>query len=229
MQRFLTLFKYAVIGLASILLVSLLIGLISAAFDDKPRRVVRQSAPVYAEIPPVRQYSREDELIDVYTHAYDASARLSRADFRQIAKFELLQADWNAALAPLVRGLRDSNMVPDEWAQSARRYLNDAEMIKVKMAVAAAQVEDPKARSFLNQVSGINNQILTAWEDIRQAVANGDNDAYRQAGMRAQGLAQEKANVAGPVLRGLREKLGDKVVDGALERELRELARKVGM
>jgi hypothetical protein len=120
-------------------------------------------------------------------------------------------------------------MVPDEWAQSARRYLNDVEMIKVKMGVAAAQVEDSSARSFLQQISGINNQIFIAWEDIRQAVANGDNDAYRRAGMRAQGLAQEKANVAGPVLRRLREKLGDKAVDGALERELRELARKVGM
>jgi hypothetical protein len=71
--------------------------------------------------------------------------------------------------------------------------------------------------------------MFVAWEDVRQAMANGDNDAYRRAGMRAQGLAQEKANVAGPVLRRLREKLGDKAVDGALERELRELARKVGM
>ena len=47
--------------------------------------------------------------------------------------------------------------------------------------------------------------------------------------MRAQGLAQEKANVAGPILRRLREKVGDKAVDGGIERELRELANKVGM
>jgi hypothetical protein len=47
--------------------------------------------------------------------------------------------------------------------------------------------------------------------------------------MRAQQLAQEKAGVAGPVLRRLREKFGDKVVDGAIERELRELARKTGL
>ena len=170
----------------------------------------------------------EDQLIDVYSHAYNASGKLSRGDFRMIAKFELLQADWNAALTPMVRGLRDPGMVPEEWARSARRYLNEAEMIKVKMGIAAAQVEDSSARSIVKQIADINSQMFVAWEDVRQAVANGDNDAYRRAGMRAQGLAQEKANVAGPVLRRLREKLGDKVVDGALERELRELARKVG-
>lgn len=171
----------------------------------------------------------EDQLIDVYSHAYNASGKLSRGDFRMIAKFELLQADWNAALTPMVRGLRDPGMVPEEWARSARRYLNEAEIIKVKMGVAAAQVEDPSARSIVRRIADINSQMFIAWEDVRQAMANGDNDAYRRAGMRAQGLAQEKANVAGPVLRRLREKLGDKVVDGALERELRELARKVGM
>jgi hypothetical protein len=171
----------------------------------------------------------EDQLIDVYSHAYNASGKLSKGDFRMIAKFELLQADWNAALTPMVKGLRDPGMVPEEWARSARRYLNEAEMIKVKMGIAAAQVEDSSARSIVRQIADINSQIFIAWEDIRQAMANGDNDAYRRAGLRAQGLAQEKANLAGPVLRRLREKLGDKVVDGALERELRELARKVGM
>jgi hypothetical protein len=210
-----------------------LIGIIVVALEDKPkampRRVEVRSVSVAPPVEAVREVSREDQMLDVYSYAYDSTGKLSKGDFRQIIKFELLQADWNAALAPLVRGLRDPNMVPDEWAQSARRYLNDAEMIKVKMGVAAAQVEDSSARSFLQQISGINNQIFIAWEEIRQAVANGDNDAYRRAGMRAQGLAQEKANVAGPVLRRLREKLGDKVVDGALERELRELARKVGM
>lgn len=170
----------------------------------------------------------EDQLIDVYSHAYNASGKLTKGDFRMIAKFELLQADWNAALTPMVKGLRDPGMVPEEWARSARRYLNEAEMIKVKMGIAAAQVEDSSARSIVKQIADINSQMFVAWEDVRQAVANGDNDAYRRAGMRAQGLAQEKANVAGPVLRRLREKLGDKVVDGALERELRELARKVG-
>lgn len=171
----------------------------------------------------------EEQLIDVYSHAYNASGKLSKGDFRMIAKFELLQADWNAALTPMVRGLRDPGMVPEEWARSARRYLNEAEIIKVKMGIAAAQVEDSSARSIVKQIADINAQMFVAWEDVRQAMANGDNDAYRRAGMRAQGLAQEKANVAGPVLRRLREKLGDKAVDGALERELRELARKVGM
>lgn len=171
----------------------------------------------------------EDQLIDVYSHAYNAPGKLSRGDFRMIAKFELLQADWNAALTPMVKGLRDPGMVPEEWARSARRYLNEAEIIKVKMGIAAAQVEDSSARSIVKQIADINGQMFVAWEDVRQAMANGDNDAYRRAGMRAQGLAQEKATVAGPVLRRLREKLGDKAVDGALERELRELARKVGM
>lgn len=171
----------------------------------------------------------EDQLIDVYSHAYNASGKLTKGDFRMIAKFELLQADWNAALTPMVRGLRDPGMVPEEWARSARRYLNEAEIIKVKMGIAAAQVEDSSARSIVKQIADINAQMFVAWEDVRQAMANGDNDAYRRAGMRAQGLAQEKATVAGPVLRRLREKLGDKAVDGALERELRELARKVGM
>ncbi len=171
----------------------------------------------------------EEQLIDVYSHAYNASGKLSKGDFRMIAKFELLQADWNAALTPMVKGLRDPGMVPEEWARSARRYLNEAEMIKVKMGIAAAQVEDSSARSIVRQIADINSQMFVAWEDVRQAMANGDNDATRRAGMRAQSLAQEKANVAGPVLRRLREKLGDKAVDGALERELRELARKVGM
>lgn len=171
----------------------------------------------------------EDQLIDVYSHAYNSSGKLTKGDFRMIAKFELLQADWNTALTPMVKGLRDPGMVPEEWARSARRYLNEAEMIKVKMGIAAAQVEDSSARYIVKQIADINAQIFVAWEDVRQAMANGDNDAYRRAGMRAQGLAQEKANVAGPVLRRLREKLGDKAVDGALERELRELARKVGM
>jgi hypothetical protein len=171
----------------------------------------------------------EEQLIDVYSHAYNSSGKLTKGDFRMIAKFELLQADWNAALTPMVKGLRDPGMVPEEWARSARRFLNEAEMVKVKMGIAAAQVEDSSARSIVRQIADINSQMFVAWEDVRQAMANGDNDAYRRAGMRAQGLAQEKANVAGPVLRRLREKLGDKAVDGALERELRELARKVGI
>ena len=171
----------------------------------------------------------EDQLIDVYSHAYKASGKLSKGDFRMIVKFELLQADWNAALTPMVKGLRDPGMVPEEWARSARRYLNEAEMIKVKMGITAAQVEDSSGRSIVKQIADINSQMFVAWEDVRQAMANGDNDAYRRAGMRAQSLAQEKATVAGPVLLRLREKLGDKAVDGALERELRELARKIGI
>lgn len=171
----------------------------------------------------------EDELVDVYSHAYDASGKLSKADFRQIARFELLAADWNSELAPLVRGLRDPGMVPSEWARSARRTLDQVAQIKLKMSIAASQVEDASARSLVRQIADINGQMLAAWEDIRQAIAEGDNDAYRRAGMRAQGLAQEKVTVAGPILRRLREKLGDKAVDGALERELREMARKSGL
>jgi hypothetical protein len=210
-----------------------LIGIIFVALEDEPRamprRVEVRSVSATPSVEVVREVSREDQMVDVYSYAYAAKGKLSKGDFRQIVKFELLQADWNAALTPLVRGLRDPNMVPEEWARSARRYLNEAEMIKVKMGIAAAQVEDSSARSIVRQIADINSQIFVAWEDVRQAMANGDNDAYRRAGMRAQGLAQEKANVAGPVLRRLREKLGDKAVDGALERELRELARKVGM
>ena len=42
----------------------------------------------------------EEQLIDVYSHAYDSSGKLSKADFRQIARFEILVADWNAGLTP---------------------------------------------------------------------------------------------------------------------------------
>lgn len=171
----------------------------------------------------------EEQLVDVYSHAYGAAGKLSKADFRQIARFELLAADWNSELAPLVRGLRDPGMVPAEWARSARRSLDQVGQIKLKMTIAASQVEDASARSLVRQIADINGQMLSAWEDIRQAIAEGDNDAYRRAGMRAQGLAQEKVTVAGPILRRLREKLGDKAVDGALERELREMARKSGL
>ena len=229
MHRFLTLVMYAIVGLVSMLIVGLIIGLISSWFDEKPKMVVQKSATVSAEVPAVEEYSREDELIDAYTHAYNATAKLSRDDFRRIAKFELLQADWNAALTPLVKGLRDPEMVPDEWAKSARRYLNDAKIIKLKMAGVAAQVKDSSARSFLQKISGINDQMFVAWGEVRQALASGDNDAYRIAAMRARDLAQEKATEATPVIRRLREKLGETAVDGALERELRELARKAGI
>lgn len=171
----------------------------------------------------------EEQLIDVYSHAYDASGKLSKADFRQIARFEIMVADWNAGLAPMVRGLRDPGMVPAEWARSARRSLDDLSQLKLKMTIAVAQVEDASARSIVKQIADINGQMLFAWEDVRQAVIDGDEAAYRRAGIKAQGLAQEKIVVAGPVLRRLREKLGDKVVDGALERELREMARKAGL
>lgn len=171
----------------------------------------------------------EEQLIDVYSHAYDASGKLTKADFRQIARFEIMVADWNAGLAPMVRGLRDPGMVPAEWARSARRSLDDLSQLKLKMTIAVAQVEDASARSIVKQIADINGRMLIAWEDVRQAVIDGDESAYRRAGMKAQGLAQEKVVVAGPVIRRLREKLGDKVVDGALERELREMARKAGL
>lgn len=171
----------------------------------------------------------EDELIDGYSHAYNASGKLSKADFRMLAKLELLQSDWNNTLAPLVRGLRDPNLDPSQWARSARRTIDEMTEIRLKMSIAVAQIEDSRPRAIVNEIDGINSQMLIAWEDIRTAMANGDDDAYRRAGMRAQQLAQEKASVAGPVLRRLREKFGDKVIDGAIERELRELARKTGL
>lgn len=171
----------------------------------------------------------EDQLVDVYSHAYDASGKLTKADFRQIARFEIMVADWNAGLAPMVRGLRDPGMVPAEWARSARRSLDDLSQLKLKMTIAVSQIEDAPARSIVKQIADINGQMLFAWEDVRQAVIDGDEAAYRRAGMKAQGLAQEKIVVAGPVIRRLREKLGDKAVDGALERELREMARKAGL
>ena len=171
----------------------------------------------------------EEQLIEVYSHAYDSSGKLSKADFIQIARCELLSADWNAGLTPMVKGLRDPGMVPAEWARSARRSLDEVAQVKLKMTIAAAQVKDASARSIVKQIADINGQMLFAWEDVRQAVMDGDDDAYRRAGMKAQALAQEKIVVAGPVLRRLREKLGDKVVDGALERELREMARKSGL
>lgn len=171
----------------------------------------------------------EDELIDGYSHAYNVAGKLSKADFKMLVKFELLQADWNSTLAPLVRGLREPNMDPSQWARSARRSLDEITEIRVKMSIAAAQIEDSSARSIVKEIDGINSQMLTAWEDLRSAVASGDSDGYRRAGMKAQQLAQEKAGVAGPVLRRLRDKFGDKVIDGAIERELRELARKTGL
>ena len=171
----------------------------------------------------------EEQLIDVYSHAYDSSGKLSKADFIQIARCELLSAEWNAGLTPMVRGLRDPGMVPAEWARSARRSLDEVAQVKLKMSIAAAQVKDASARSIVKQIADINGQMLVAWEDVRQAVLDGDDAAYRRAGMKAQALAQEKIVVAGPVLRRLREKLGDKVVDGFLERELREMARKSGL
>lgn len=171
----------------------------------------------------------EEQLLDVYSHAYAASGKLSKADFKQILRFELMVADWNSELAPMVKGLRDPGMVPAEWARSARRSLDQVAQVRLKMAIAVSQVEDQSARSLVRQISDINGQMLTAWEDLRQAVMDGDDAAYRRAGMRAQALAQEKVTVAGPILRRLREKVGDKAVDGALERELRELSRKLGL
>lgn len=101
--------------------------------------------------------------------------------------------------------------------------------IRVKMSIASAQIEDSGPRSITKDIDAINARMIPAWEDVRSAVMRGDDEAYREAGMRAQRLAQDKAAVAGPVIRRLREKFGDKAIDGALERELRELARKTGM
>lgn len=172
---------------------------------------------------------REDQLIELYTYAYGCSSKLSLSDLRQIARFEKLQADWNTALAPLVKGLRDPNFTPEDWARTAQHHLNEVEKIKVRMAITATEVQETKAKATLSQISDLNNQIFSAWAEISQALSSGDSDAYRRAGVRSQSLAQEKANVAGPILRRLRDKLGDKAVEGALEREMRDLADKVGM
>lgn len=171
----------------------------------------------------------ESDLIDGYSHAYGSTGKLSKGDFRLISKFELLQADWNAALAPLVRGLRDPNLDTFAWARDARRTIDTMTQIRVKMSIASAQIEDSGPRSITKDIDAINARMIPAWEDVRSAVMRGDDEAYREAGMRAQRLAQDKAAVAGPVIRRLREKFGDKAIDGALERELRELARKTGM
>lgn len=179
-------------------------------------------------VSPVQAMS-EEQLLEVYSHAYDTSGKLSKSDFRQIVRFELLVADWNDELAPMVRGLRESDMVPSAWARSARGSLDALFQIKLKQAVVVFQVQDSSARSIVKQIADINTQMLHAWEEVRRAVLAGDDAAYRRAGMRAQALAQEKVVVAGPILRRLREKVGDEAVDGALERELREMARKSGL
>jgi hypothetical protein len=171
----------------------------------------------------------EEQMTEVYSYAYGAKGKLSKGDFRQVVRFELLQAEWNATLVPLVRGLNDPTVTPEQWDRMAQQRLNEALLIKTKMFMSAAQVEDASAQSIIKRASEINGKIHLAWVDMRQAMADGDKAAFRSAGLRGQALAQEKAMVAGPVIRRLREKLGDEVVDKALDRELRELARKVGM
>ena len=171
----------------------------------------------------------EEQMTEVYSYAYGAKAKLSKGDFRQVIKFELLQAEWNATLVPLVRGLNDPAVTPEQWDRMAQQRLNEALLIKTKMFMAGAQIEDSSAQSIIKRASEINGKIHLAWVDMRQAKADGDQAAFRSAGLRGQALAQEKAMVGGPVIRRLREKLGDDVVDKALDRELRELARKVGL
>lgn len=171
----------------------------------------------------------EEQMIEVYSYAYDAKGKLSKGDFRQVIRFELLQAEWNATLVPLVRGLNDPAVTPEQWGREAQRRLNEALLIKTKMFMAGAQIEDASAQSIIKRASEINGKIHLAWVDMRQAMADGDQAAFRSAGLRGQALAQEKAMVGGPVIRRLREKLGDDVVDKALERELREMARKAGI
>ena len=184
---------------------------------------------MFALVPSEAEAITEAELIDGYGHAYGASGRLTKGDFRLISKFELLQADWNATLAPLVRGLRDPNLDTVAWARDARQTIDAMTQIRVKMSIASAQIEDSGPRSITKDIDAINARMIPAWEDVRSAVMRGDDEAYREAGMRAQRLAQDKAAVAGPVIRRLREKFGDQAIDGALERELRELARKTGL
>ena len=169
----------------------------------------------------------EGQLLDAYSYAYSPASKLSKSDFKLIVKLELLSGDWNDALALLVRGLRDPNVVPEEWARSANQSLEEVEQIKFKMMIYVAQIKNSSARSILKQIMDINSQIFTSWRDIRQAMANRDTDAYQRAGMKAQALAQEKITIYGPVMRRLSEKVGDKAFDEALERELRELFKKV--
>jgi hypothetical protein len=171
----------------------------------------------------------EEQMTEVYSYAYGAEGTLSKADFRQVVRFELLQAEWNANFVPLVKGLNDPAVDPEQWDRMAQKRLNDALLIKAKMFMAAAQIKDTHAQAIIKRASEINGKIHLAWVDMRQAKADGDQAAFRSAGLRGQALAQEKAMVGGPVIRRLREKLGDDVVDKALDRELRELARKVGL
>jgi len=171
----------------------------------------------------------EEQMTEVYSYAYGAKSKLSKGDFRQVIRFELLQAEWNATLVPLVRGLNDPAVTPEQWDRMAQQRLNEALLIKTKMFMAGAQIEDASAQSIIKRASEINGKIHLAWVDMRQAMAEGDQAAFRSAGLRGQALAQEKAMVGGPVIRRLREKLGDEVVDKALERELREMARKAGI
>lgn len=171
----------------------------------------------------------EEQMTEVYSYAYGAEGRLSKADFRQVVRFELLQAEWKATFVPLVRGLNDPAVDPEQWNRMAQKRLNDALLIKAKMFMAAAQIKDTPAQAIIKRASEINGKIHLAWVDMREAMADGDQAAFRSAGLRGQSLAQEKVMLAGPIIRRLKEKLGDEVVDKALERELRELAKKVGM
>jgi hypothetical protein len=171
----------------------------------------------------------EEQMTEVYSYAYGAEETLSKADFRQVVRFELLQAEWNATFVPLVKGLNDPAVDPEQWDRMAQKRLNDALLIKAKMFMAAAQIKDTHAQAIIKRASEINGKIHLAWVDMREAMADGDQAAFRSAGLRGQSLAQEKLMLAGPIIRRLKEKLGDEVVDKALERELRELAKKVGM
>ncbi len=171
----------------------------------------------------------EEQMIEVYSYAYGAKGKLSKGDFRQVVRFELLQTEWNATLVQLVGGLNDPAVTPEQWDRMAQQRLNEALLIKTKMFTAVAQIEDASTQSIIKRASEINGKIHIAWVDMRQAIADGDQAAFRSAALRGQALAQEKAMVAGPVIRRLREKLGDEAVDKALDRVLRELARKAGL
>ena len=171
----------------------------------------------------------EEQITEVYSYAYGAKGKLSKGDFRQVIRFELLQTEWNETLFPLVKGLNDPAVTPEQWDRMAQQPLKDALLIKTKMSMAGAQIEDVSAQSIIKRASEINGKIHLAWVDMRQAMADGDQAAFRSAALRGQALAQEKVMVGGPVIRRLREKLGDEVVDKALDRELRELARRAGI
>jgi hypothetical protein len=165
----------------------------------------------------------ENELIDIYSYAYNASGLLTKADLKLISKFENLQAEWNSILKPVVLGLRDPNLDSDLWVENTRKSLRELESIRGRMVIIAAQIENNPVKSTLIKISDLNEDILNAWVDVVSALESRNQEALRRASDLARAGAQNKAILAGPIVRRLREKIGDDAVNGAIERALRGL------